>query len=150
MTVFNLYLDNCCFNRPYDDQTSTKVRIETESKLDIQANIKNGRYKLLWSYILEYENHLNPFPGRREEILEWKKLASKIIAPSQSILNNALKLLELGIRHKDALHIACAMSGNADYFITTDNQLLKKKTHIQNLVMMNPIEFIESEEDYEK
>jgi len=28
-------MDNCCFNRPFDDQTQTRVRLETEAKLEI-------------------------------------------------------------------------------------------------------------------
>lgn len=31
-----LYLDNCVFNRPYDDQSSIRVRLEAEAKLNIQ------------------------------------------------------------------------------------------------------------------
>jgi len=27
-----VYLDNCCFNRPFDDQSSPVVRLETEAK----------------------------------------------------------------------------------------------------------------------
>ena len=35
-----IYLDNCCFNRPFDDQGQTRVRLETEAKLCIQENIR--------------------------------------------------------------------------------------------------------------
>ena len=35
-----IYLDNCCFNRPYDNQENIKVQIETESKLYIQRKTK--------------------------------------------------------------------------------------------------------------
>ncbi|MFN0197095.1 MAG: PIN domain protein, partial [Planctomycetaceae bacterium] len=31
-----IYLDNCCFNRPFDDQRQIRVRLETEAKLCIQ------------------------------------------------------------------------------------------------------------------
>ena len=27
-----IYLDNCCFNRPYDDQTNPKIRLEAQAK----------------------------------------------------------------------------------------------------------------------
>lgn len=30
---YRIYLDNCCFNRPYDDQTQAKVLFETQAKL---------------------------------------------------------------------------------------------------------------------
>ncbi len=34
-----IYLDNCCFNRPFDDQKQIRIRIETEAKLYIQGEI---------------------------------------------------------------------------------------------------------------
>lgn len=37
-----IYLDNCCFNRPYDDQSQFKIRIESEAKLAIQEKVKMG------------------------------------------------------------------------------------------------------------
>ena len=42
----------CCFNRPYDDQTQTRIRIETEAKVVIQQKIENAECQLLWSSIL--------------------------------------------------------------------------------------------------
>ena len=42
-----IYLDMCCFNRPYDDQSQARIRIETEAKVLIMANHRlqhnNGR-----------------------------------------------------------------------------------------------------------
>ena len=34
--MLKLYLDNCCFNRPFDDQSQVKIHIEAQAKLDIQ------------------------------------------------------------------------------------------------------------------
>ena len=51
-----IYLDNCCFNRPYDDQSQFKIRIESEAKLAIQEKVKNGLIELVWSFLLDYEN----------------------------------------------------------------------------------------------
>ena len=44
-----VYLDNCCFNRPFDDQTPLSIRLETEAKLYVQDQIKNGALSLGWS-----------------------------------------------------------------------------------------------------
>ena len=68
-----IYLDNCCFNRPYDDQSYLRIRLEAEAKLKIQEDIRKGDFKLVWSYILDYENGKNPFRERREQISKWKK-----------------------------------------------------------------------------
>ena len=37
-----VYLDNCCYNRPFDDQSQVKVLIETLSKLTIQQQMREG------------------------------------------------------------------------------------------------------------
>jgi hypothetical protein len=48
-----VYLDNCCFNRPFDDQSQARVRLEAEAKLEIQQRVQNRRIELAWSYVLE-------------------------------------------------------------------------------------------------
>ena len=70
-----IYLDNCLFNRPFDEQSHIRIRIETEAKLAIQEEIRRGTYQLIWSYILDYENRKNPFRERQEQIMKWKKYA---------------------------------------------------------------------------
>ena len=37
-----VYLDNCCYNRPFDDQSQLKVRLETEAKLFVQQLMRTG------------------------------------------------------------------------------------------------------------
>ena len=45
-----IYLDNCCYNRPFDDQSQMKIHLETQAKLYIQRQIRDGVYDLVWSY----------------------------------------------------------------------------------------------------
>jgi hypothetical protein len=33
-----VYLDNCCYNRPYDDQSQSKIVKETETKFEEKEN----------------------------------------------------------------------------------------------------------------
>jgi hypothetical protein len=41
-----LYLDNCCFNRPFDDQQQLKIWLETQAKLSIRQQVLGGTYEL--------------------------------------------------------------------------------------------------------
>jgi hypothetical protein len=50
-----IYLDNCCFNRPYDDQSSITISLETQAKLYIQNLIHQGKIEMVTSYMLMYE-----------------------------------------------------------------------------------------------
>lgn len=49
-----------------------------------------------------------------------------------------------GIKAKDALHIACAIKSECDYFITTDMRLLNK--NIEKINIINPIDFVRETE----
>jgi hypothetical protein len=70
-----IYLDNCCYNRPFDNQDSFTIRFETDAKLKIQELIKNKTLELIWSFILDFENNDNPYIDVKNNIAQWKKLA---------------------------------------------------------------------------
>jgi hypothetical protein len=44
MVLLKIYLDNCCFNRPFDDQNQVKIRLESTAKLYIQKLVRDGVY----------------------------------------------------------------------------------------------------------
>jgi hypothetical protein len=137
-----IYLDNCLFNRPFDEQTHIRIRIETEAKLAIQEEIRRGTYQLIWSYILDYENSKNPFRERQEQIMKWKKYAITDIEENTDIIKTALLLNSKGLQKMDSLHIACAIFAKADYFLTTDDKVIKKENAITELEISDPINFI--------
>ena len=56
-----IYLDNCCYNRPYDDQNYLPISLETQAKLLVQLLIKEKHLELASSFILDYENSCNPY-----------------------------------------------------------------------------------------
>ena len=37
MKNVKIYLDNCCYNRPYDDQSEPRVYLESQAKMLIQT-----------------------------------------------------------------------------------------------------------------
>ena len=137
-----IYLDNCSLNRPFDDQNQIRIRIEAEAKIYIQEQIINGSLSLVWSYILDYENSVNPFPERRDTITNWKKHAVADIDENERIITTAEYLQGKGVKSKDALHIACAVELNCKYFITTDRKLIKKLSKFEKIEVMNPVDFI--------
>ena len=135
-----VYLDNCCFNRPFDDQTNLKIQLETQAKLEIQKQIMLKKYKLVWSFILEYENKENPYKIRRETISRWRDIASENIMANEEIIKYAENLQTMSVKSKDALHIACAVFSHCNYFLTTDRKLLNLE--LKEIKIYNPIDFI--------
>ena len=61
-----VYLDNCAYNRPYDDQSQVKIELETQAKLKIQRMIKDHQIELASSYMSLYECGENPDSIRAE------------------------------------------------------------------------------------
>jgi len=142
MKKLKVYLDNCCFNRPYDDQSSQKIYLETEAKLFIQEKIRKNELGLIWSYLLEYENSLNPKIEVKNKISEWQLLALKDLNESERICKKGTEFHEMGLGLKDSLHIACAIEAKVDYFITVDKGILKKNNIIKEIKIIHPVEFI--------
>jgi predicted nucleic acid-binding protein len=137
-----IYLDNCCFNRPFDNQSQIRIYIESHAKLFVQEKIWLDELELVWSYILDYENRFNPFEERQNVINHWKNKAISDISENEQVLKSAHQIINYGIKSKDALHIACAIEGRCEYFLTTDDIILKKLKDFVEITVINPVNFI--------
>lgn len=76
----------------------------------IQSDVLNGRFELVWSYILEYENSENPYHDRKDAIQRWRSAAKIDCDANDEIVDLAGRIEKIGVKPKDALHIACALS----------------------------------------
>jgi len=76
--------------------------------------------------MIDYENSLNPYDDIRQEIEMVSAIANETIAPDESIVEKAKEFEAAGIKPRDALHIACALKGGAEYFLTCDDKLIKR------------------------
>ena len=142
MIKAKIYMDMCCFNRPYDDQQQTRIHLESLSKLHLQHMITTGELDFVWSFVLEYENSRNPFQLRKETIRKFSYRCVQYIDESHAdcIAKTAKTIMKSGVKEKDALHVACAIFASCDYFLTTDDRLLKYRT--SQLKIINPTQFI--------
>ena len=137
-----VYLDNCCFNRPFDDQSQARVRLEAEAKLEIQQRIKDKQIELAWSYVLDYEGQANPFEERRDVVARWKTVAMVDVEETAAIIQQAHEIAGRGLCAKDALHVACAVIARCDFFLTTDDLVVKRMRGFAGIVVMDPTQFI--------
>jgi predicted nucleic acid-binding protein len=137
-----IYLDNCCFNRPFDDQSQARIRLESEAKLEIQQRVKDRKIELAWSYVLDYENEANPFEERRNTVAHWKNEAVVDVVETAAILDQAHEITTCGLRAKDALHIACAVAANCEFFLTTDDIVVKRMRGFSKIMVMDPTQFV--------
>ena len=140
MNNIKVYLDNCCYNRPYDDQTQLRIELETKAKLFIQHQITKMKLVLVNSVILEYENNMNPYELRKTVISDFLQYASEYVDKSDEVMKMAHEFSQKGLKTKDASHLACAIHAKCDYLITTDDRLLKYKD--ERIHIISPLDFL--------
>ncbi len=146
----NAYLDMNIYNRPFDDQSEIRVKLETIAVFAIFQMVKMGRLNLIWSFILDYENSLNPYDDIRLEIENIAHLSTMYISADEQIRNLAKSFEPKGIKPRDALHLACAVESESDFFITCDDGIIKKMTSLDlGVSIMNPVPFILKMEELE-
>ncbi len=122
-----IYLDNCSYNRPYDDQSQMRIHLETQAKLHIQDMIRKKQIELVTSYVLDFENSNNRSIQKRMAIEKFMKDYATLYVSnkhSDKFAEIADSIMETGVKEKDAYHVACALMAECDYFVTTDDRLL--------------------------
>jgi hypothetical protein len=62
---FLIYLDVCCLNRPFDDQTQERIRLEAEAVLRILVKFQRGDWQLLGSEAFDDELENTPEKTRK-------------------------------------------------------------------------------------
>ena len=122
------------------------VRLQTEAKLAVQDSIRSGNHTLIWSAILDLENHDNPDSERKTAIFEWKSVAVMDVETTVEVEDLATTLAEDGLNQIDALHIASAIEAGAEYFLTTDKQILRKIKGDTRTKVLDPVDFIRETE----
>ena len=118
--------------------------MESQAKLKIQAAIREGVLELATSYMTAYENDKNPYEMRRNNIQTFQEryaTAHVIETADGKILDMAREIEATGVKHKDACHVACAILSQCDFFLTTDDRLLKYRSDA--IKLENPIDFQE-------
>lgn len=126
MKKLKLYLDSCCFNRPFDDLSQDKVRLECEAVLTIINKCESGEWDVFESDVLDDEFDRMANAIKKQKVLGLYSSASLYIEISDAIINRAKEFHKLNIKPFDALHLASAEYGEADVFLTTDNKFLNR------------------------
>ena len=121
-----IYLDMCCLQRPMDDQSNFRVHMEAEAILGILVWCNRNHADLLDSVALRYEHAKHTHPVRKAFSQEILQKSAVFIALTEQIASDARNYEERGIKALDALHLACAVNGNANYFCTCDDRFLRR------------------------
>jgi predicted nucleic acid-binding protein len=128
-----IYLDNCCLQRPLDDQTQPRIRVETEAVFVVLAAVQANELVLINSEALEYEIGRIPDEARRTEILSVLALATERLLITDAVEALAIEFEQHRLRGMDAIHLALASMAKAGFFTTCDDKLFRQAQTIQNL-----------------
>ena len=142
-----LYLDMCVYNRPFDDQGQPRIMLEAQIFIMLLSMISEDRFDLINSFGLEYENSKNPNIENMLKISDLLGYSTDYISCDEGILDRSLELEKYGLMGMDAVHIACAEKAKADFFVTCDDNLIKKLKRIDNIgiAFYNVIDFVSRE-----
>jgi len=119
-------MDVCCLNRPFDDQTQEKVRLETEAIVSILKRCSdNEDWTLVGSDIITLEALKNNDIVKRQKVLSMHSGASEKIKYTDAMKSRAVEFRKSNLKLFDSLHLAAAENANVDVFLSTDNRLIK-------------------------
>ncbi len=138
-----IYLDNCCYNRPFDDQTQERIHLESEAILTILKMGQMQRVVIVGSDILELEINRMLDENKKRKVLDLYKVADMRILYTDKIKKRSEEIMSVSkIRTFDSLHIAVAEEANADALLTTDDKFEKmsEKLDLKTRVV-NPLRF---------
>ena len=139
-----IYLDICAIQRPLDDQTQLRIRTEAEAILGLLSLCQSGTLTLLSSSAHVIETEQNPYPDRKAHAVTVLGLASYYVSTSPEVAERAKTYTAAGISHLDALHLALAVEGDADFFCTTDDDLLRQGQAVdtKRTLVVSPLELV--------
>jgi len=145
LDTLSIYLDVCCLNRPFDDQTQPRIRLESEAIILILGRLALGEWSWIGSEAILQEVDRTPDPERRHQVSTLVGAMGTIIEVNEAALARAGQLAVLGIKKFDALPVACAEIGSADVFLTTDDRLVRAAKRAGKLITTrvdNPLSWL--------
>ena len=136
-------MDVCCLNRPFDDQSQDRIRIESEAILVI-LNKCLYDWTLVGSEAIDYEIFKIPDDERKKGVKVLAAISREKVTVDESILRRASELENIGLKGLDALHIACAEK-SVEVMLTTDDEIVKKvkaNNNIVKVIVENPVRWL--------
>jgi predicted nucleic acid-binding protein len=139
-----IYMDNCCLNRPYDDQSKPRIHLESEAIKTIIDLVEKEVWELLSSDVLVYEISNTADAKRRINLYGINQMAHKTISLTSEIKDRANYFGKFGLQAFDAMHLACA-ENYSDILLTVDDRFIKKANIVKgfSVKVKNPLQWLE-------
>ncbi len=146
----NIYLDVCCLNRPFDDQSKDRIYIEAEAVLTILSRCQDGFWTLAGSDVIELELSKIANQNKLAKVMALYSLHDHRLTVDDRVKTRSLELQHLGLRLFDSLHLALAELYNQDVLLTTDDAFIKMAARFETSVPVeNPVVWLMEEIRYD-
>lgn len=142
---YRIYLDVCCLNRPFDDWTQERVRLEGECIMTIISLCESRQCKIISSSAIQAEINQNTNLERLINLRKILSVAKVLVLDSFELRQRIQEIQELGFTEFDAAHLASAERARADIFLTTDDRLLKRGKFLSDILRVeidNPLQWL--------
>ena len=147
-----VYLDNCCYNRLFDDRSNIKNYLEREAILIVMQKVFEKELKIVGSDILEIEMSKIKNNEKRNDVEGvYNALVTDTVTITPETEKRAIQIRNVSnIKAFDSLHLA-SVEASADVLLTTDIKFLKGSQKIKpKVAVKNPVEFIMEVFDYDE
>ncbi len=126
-------MDNCAIQRPLDDKSNLRNRIEAEAVMGLFELIEQQKLELINSEVLLFELSNTPNVERIDFGKKVLSLCKETIPLSNEITNKALEFEKAGIKPIDALHLAVAVVRKVKYLCTCDDKFIKNALKLKKI-----------------
>jgi predicted nucleic acid-binding protein len=140
-----VYLDVSCLNRPFDDQTQVRIRLEAEAVTLALEQCDRGDWQLVSSEIAQVEIAAMPDADRRARVQLLLPGEKGILKLTPEVVDRARKLEALGFKAADALHVAAAEVLEVDVPLSCDDRLcrLARRHRDLKIRVANPLDWVQ-------
>jgi predicted nucleic acid-binding protein len=140
-----IYLDVSCLNRPFDDQTHARIRLEAEAVLLTLERFDDGAWEQVSSDMAAIETDAMPDGDRRARVRLLLPEEKSILKLTPAVWARAAELEPLGFKPADAVHVAAAEHSGADVLLSCDDRLCrlaKRRARQLRVRGANPVDWL--------
>jgi predicted nucleic acid-binding protein len=148
-----LYFDTNVLCRPFDDQTQRRIRRETEAFECILEKVRDHEVEFVISEILVFEIQRIISPIKRSKASGYLHLSKGYHVMTEETWTLAEGIIgKFKLEPRDALHAACALLAEADFFLSCDDGVTKRfkkrslsvrlRNNSRTVETMNPRNFV--------
>lgn len=140
-----IYLDSCCYGRPFDDKNIPQTKAEADALAGIVKICKASGIKIIGSDAVTFElSKISNSEMQAKIEAYYKRTIDNSILMVDDDKTRATYLQTHGIGVMDSYHLTIAERGYVDFLITTDTKFLNRveKNNLSIVQIKKPIEFL--------